>query len=394
MHLTPEQQAADENTKPETLRILAKQNIELARLVAINSNADPELLKDLAASEDDLTLVGVTKNPNTPKDILLKLASKFPREFLANSVINLLLIEKPNFYVEIPFWTLINLLNQDNVPQWLLLGAAKLDNSAVLIAVAKHPQTSQNILEQLAIKSKHDDALGLCIIKRKDLSERVLEKLVKYGTTSVRRYLASQIKTPPNILGKIAEHSELNWNDDIEIQTRVAKHPHTPTHILEKLIGKGHSKAKKAIALRSNLSKKLIVRLAMDYRVHEMRFLAYNRYLSSELLAELIQHPELRVRQMVVRHPNVPKNVLVQSVEVHQLRLFVAENPHTPAEILFQLTKASRGDVLKAVAENPNSPAFVLEKLSKNPLYDLLLAQHPNTSPEVMEKVLWRFSNE
>ncbi len=392
MHLTPEQQAADENTKPEILRILAKQNIELARLVARNSNTDPELLKDLAASEDDLTLAGVTLNPNTPKDILLKLASKFPREFLANSVINLLLIENPNFYVEIPFWALINLLKQDNLPQWLLLGAANRDNSAVLIAVAKHPQTSQDILQQLAIKSKYDDALGLCIVKRKDLGEKVLEKLVEYGTTSVRRYLASQIKTPPNILGKIAEYSELNWNDNIEIQTRIAKHPHTPTHVLEKLIGKGHSKAKRAIALRSNLSKKLIVRLAMDYRVHEMRFLAYNRYLPGDLLTELIQHPELRVRQMVVRHPNVPTNILVKAVEVPQLRLFVAENPHAPVEILFQLTKESRGDVLKAVAENISSPAFVIEELAKNPLYDLLLAQHPNTSPEIMEKVLWRLA--
>lgn len=392
MHLTPEQQAADENTISEILRILAQENIKLARLVAKNPNADPELLRDLASSEDDLTRAGVTTNPNTPKNILLTLAYEFPQEFLANSVINLLVLEQPNFSAEIPFWTLINLLKQEDIPQWILLGAASHDNSIILISVAKHPQTSQSILEQLAIKSKYDDALGLSIVKRKDLCQRVLEKLVEYATTSVRRYLASHIKTPPNILGKIAEYPELNWNEEIEIQTRIAKHPYTPIHVLEKLIEEGHTKVKKAIALRSNLSKQLIVQLAMDYRVHAMRFLAYNRYIPSHVLAELTQNPQLRVRQMAVRHPKAPINVLTEAVELPQLRLFVAENPHTPVEILFKLTRDSRGDVLKAVAENPNSPAFVLEELSKNPLHDLLLARHPNTSPEVMEKVLWRLA--
>lgn len=392
MHLTPEQQAADENTIPEILKTLAQTNIKLARLVAKNPNATPDLLKDLASSEDYLTRAGVTRNPNTPKNILLTLAYEFPQEFLGNSVIDLFLIEQPNFYTEIPFWTLVNLLKQKNLPQWILLGAASHDNSVILRAVAKHPQTSQITLEKLAIKSKDDDTLGLCIVKRQNLSEKVLETLVEYATTSVRRYLASQIKTPPNILQKIAEYPELNWNEEIEIQTRIAKHPHTPTHVLEKLIHKGHTKVKKAIALRSNLSKQLIVQLAMDYRVHGMRFLAYNRYISSNLLAELIQNPHLRVRQMVVRHPNAPINVLTAAVEFPQLRLFVAENPHTPVEILSELTKDSRGDVLKAVAQNPNTPAFVLEKLSENPLHDLLLARHPNTSPEVMEKVLWRLA--
>ena len=392
MHLTPEQQAADENTLPETLRILAKQNTKLARLVARNPNSAPELLRDLADSEDDLTRAGVTANPNTPKDVLLKLADEFPQEFLANSVIDLLLLEKPNFSAEIPFWTLINLLKQDNVPQWLLFGAASHENSTILRAVATHPQTSQHILEQLAIKSKYDDALGLCIVKRKNLCERVLETLVKYSTTSVRRYLASHIKTPPTILGKIAEYPELNWNEEIEIRTRIAKHPHTPIHVLEKLIREGHTKVKKAIALRSNLSEQLIIQLAMDYRVHAMRFLAHNRYISGELLAELAQNYQLRVRQMAVRHPHIPVDVLLEAAQVPQLRLFVAENPRTPMELLLKLTRDSRGDVLKAIAENPNSPAFVLEELSENPLHDLSLARHPNTSPEVMEKILWRLA--
>ena len=392
MHLTPEQQAADENTLPETLNILAKENTKLARIVAKNPNADPELLRDLASSEDDLTRAGVTTNPNTPKDILLTLAYEFPQEFLANSVINLFLLEQPNFSAEIPFWTLINLLKQDNVPQWLLLGAASHENSTILRTLAKHPQASQDILEQLAIKSKYDDALGLCIVKRKDLCEKVLEKLVEYATNSVRRYLASHIKTPGTILEKIAEYSELNWNDEIEIRTRIAKHPYTPTHILEKLIREGHTKVKKAVALRSDLSKQLIVQLAMDYRVYAMRFLARNRYISSDLLAELAQDAQLRVRQMAVRHPQIPVSVLTEAVEIPQLRLFVAENPCTPVELLLKLATDSRGDVLKAIAENPNTPAFVLEKLSETPLHDLSLTRHPNTSPEVMEKILWRLA--
>ena len=42
MYPTPEQQAADETTPPDKLRVLAYESIELGRLAAANPGAEPE----------------------------------------------------------------------------------------------------------------------------------------------------------------------------------------------------------------------------------------------------------------------------------------------------------------------------------------------------------------
>jgi hypothetical protein len=51
-HPTPNKEASLETTSPERLRELANQNLKLARIVAKNSSAPPDLLAQLAHSED------------------------------------------------------------------------------------------------------------------------------------------------------------------------------------------------------------------------------------------------------------------------------------------------------------------------------------------------------
>ncbi|OKH53777.1 hypothetical protein NIES2101_10015 [Calothrix sp. HK-06] len=53
--MTLAQEAANQNTSPNRLRELATLNLELARLVANNSNADSELLRDLISTSDYIT---------------------------------------------------------------------------------------------------------------------------------------------------------------------------------------------------------------------------------------------------------------------------------------------------------------------------------------------------
>ncbi|MEM7554681.1 MAG: hypothetical protein AAF378_11360 [Cyanobacteria bacterium P01_A01_bin.84] len=392
MHLNWEQQAVDEDTPQDELRILASKSVELARLVATNPRTEPEILENLALSDDLETRKEVILNPNTPIDILIKLAKELPQLFFQNSVLELLFLEKTSLPLEIPFWTLLKLLKQDDVPRWFLSSAAAHTNAEILEIVARHPQTPQNALEELAFKSRQNDSLGLYIAQRKDLSEKVLIKLIKYGTSAVRLYLAAYPKTPKIILEKIFEFSEPNWNSRIEIQKAIAKNPNTSTGLLDKLFKNAHAKVKRVISLRGNLPKSLIVQLALDYRVHAMRFLTQNLDISSHLLAELAGHSQLRVRQMVVGHPNTPVNLIIQAVKTHNLRLFIAENPNTPANLLQELAQDSRGDIQKAIAQNPGTPGFVLGELAKNPVHDILIVRHSNTPEETREKILWRLA--
>jgi hypothetical protein len=262
----------------------------------------------------------------------------------------------------------------------------------VLEAVAKHKQVSEHVLEQLAIKSRYDPELGLCIAQRKDVSQTVLEKLAEHGAGSVRLHLATYPKIPVKVLEILVENAEPNWNLRVAIETNIAKNPNTPLNVLEALIKVPYTKVKSAIAKRSDLPKQLIIEMAMDYRVHTMNFLPQNRSIPSSWLEEMAEHPNERVRQMVARHPNTPAHLLVQAASYLELRQFVAENPSTPPEVLEELAMDSRGDIQAAVARNANTPGYVLEILGGTPFHDLLLARHPNTPPSTLQKVLWRLA--
>lgn len=94
------QQAADENTPPEQLRILVNpfQDMEILRLVAPHSSAEPELLRELASYGDKTICQAVVSNPNTPTDVLFALGAKFPGQLLENPVFSLLLLEGSKFF--------------------------------------------------------------------------------------------------------------------------------------------------------------------------------------------------------------------------------------------------------------------------------------------------------
>lgn len=392
MYPTPEQLAADETTPPDKLRILAYESVELGRLVATNPSAEPELLRELASSEDKATREAVTTNPNAPTDVLLKLAGDFPQQFFSNPVLSLLMLENPNLATDISYWSLLKLLKQDNAPEWFLACAVMHPNSLVLEAVAKHKQASEPILVQLAMKSRYDPELGLCIALRKDISQTVLEKLAEHGAGSVRLHLAKYPKVPVRVLEILIANPEPNWNLRVAIETSIAQNPNTPLNVLEALIKVPYTKVKSAIAKRSDLTKDLIIELATDYRVHTMNFLPQNPHISSDWLEEMADYPIERVRQMVARHPNTPPHLLVEAAEDLQLRQFIAENPSTPASVLEALAIDSRGDIQAAVARNVNTPGYVLEILGSTPFHDLLLARHPNTPDSILQKILWRLA--
>ena len=93
-------EAINEQTPPERLRELARINSTIAGLVGSNPSATPELLKELADSEEDFIRKNVAANPNTPMEILWWLGEEFPKEVLDNAVFPLLLLENPNLLEE------------------------------------------------------------------------------------------------------------------------------------------------------------------------------------------------------------------------------------------------------------------------------------------------------
>jgi ribosomal protein L17 len=390
MQQTPEEESKDIVTSPEN--VTADGNLRTAE----NPNVEPELLRQLAVSEDRAIREAVAANPNTPTEVLLKLAEAFPQQFLKNPVLSLLLLENPNFAAEIPYYALLNLLKQPELPDFFLSSAANHSNPEILYLVAKHPNTPDNALEEMARRNPKDTPLGLSIIKRQYVSEQVLSTIVEHSAIAVRLCLAKNPATSGNILAKLAIVREANPNFQQEIHLKLAKNPNTPIQVIYGLLKKrdtyGKRKIKQAISQRSDLPISIIIDLACDFQIHATNSLAKNLSIGADVLVELANHPELQVRQMVVRHPNVPQTVLDRAVTTAELRQYVAENISTPADLLVELVKSGEEEILKAIATNPSATASVLESITKTRSQDILIAQHPNATTKLLQQILWRLA--
>lgn len=394
MSQLPHEQAEDENTPTEILSQLAHESIELAIIVAKNPSATPELLRELSFINNIKIRESLVSNPNTPKDILFELAGEFPQEFIANPILDLLLLENPQLPLDISYWTLRKLLTLKEVPGWLLTGAAVHPNSEIVYFVARHPQTSIEILHQIIPRSHDDVRIGICISQRGDVTLEILEVLAKDSPIPVKLHLAKQDNTPPSVLTILADSTDKNWNVCLELHVSVAKHPHTPIAVLSQLLASGEFKIKRAIAMRENLPKSLFVALAMDYRIYAMNILPQNHSISATLLTELSTHPELHIRQIVAAHPNTPTPILEQAVNEQALHDFLAQNPKVPIPVLEQILSDASIKIKNAIAQNPVTPSHLLDQLAQTHDHDLLIliARHHHTDNSTLERILQRLA--
>ena len=69
---------------------------EAIKRQAQDENTPPEILAELATSEDKEIRRCIASNPNTAVEILEKLGEEFPDEITANPIFDLLLLENPD----------------------------------------------------------------------------------------------------------------------------------------------------------------------------------------------------------------------------------------------------------------------------------------------------------
>ena len=233
-----QQEAANESTSCDRLFELAT-STNLARLVAKNPSAPPELLQELSNSSDAITRENVAANPNTPTEVLLKLGTEFPEQLLDNPVFSLLLLENPNLVEQMPLTTLLSILKLERVPVSFLEWAAGHSNRDVLLAVVKNPNTPQSALERLA-EGTQVSWLGQYIAQHSNTPGGTLSKLARDKNPNVRHSVAGHPNTPGDVLDWLTEdlgmssavrlHHELGF-----IRRIVAQNPNTPERTLQRL---------------------------------------------------------------------------------------------------------------------------------------------------------------
>lgn len=439
------QQAASEEVSPQRLEELSQVNIELARIVAHNANAAPNLLRIFSSSSDNIIRKNVAGNPNTPTEILLELGAEFPQELLDNPIFSLLLLENPNFVADIPLVTLLSLLKLDEVPPPFLELATSHDDVEVLLTIAMNPKTPKSALltltqiqniEVAEAAAAHVTLAGemqqgwnqaaiaamqTTNLPRDRQSEMYLwaigavpKYLLKMLDAEVRLRIAESVNTSEQVLEILARDSYSR------VRAMAAQNPRTPINIVEDLMGDISDIVREAVAYHPLTPLTLHQQFQLQLEATE------NPVTSEEILRQLSTSQWMRIRLGIAAHSNTPGDVLLRlaSDENVMVRKAVALNVNSSAEALEQLATENDAWIAKIIAAHPNNRAKIGFEGQKTTIYDYIntaraqgipimtsyavyephmltamaessnydtrqrVAQHPNTPIHILEKLV------
>lgn len=212
-------------------------NIEQIRQKAQNENTSSEILAELAQIEDSLTRKYVASNPNTPVEILQKLASEFPEEIMANPILDLLILESPQsitaikmaiaqsphtprriYDVMVDFVSKMRQAQNENTPPKILAQLANKDESIpIRKAVARNSSTSKKTLDYLEKDEWH---VLTEVAKNPNTSINALRSLLASPFKDVAHKARRNIKTKIDRIAYLDEMMENNLLNMIEERLR------------------------------------------------------------------------------------------------------------------------------------------------------------------------------
>lgn len=109
----------------EELTSCVGRDVKIERAIARHDHASPELLARFAHSSDRATRAAVVRNPNTPSVDYLRLDEQLPKEFLANPLLDLLMLENPALLEQLLERLLVRVLRREACPEDVLVWASE-----------------------------------------------------------------------------------------------------------------------------------------------------------------------------------------------------------------------------------------------------------------------------
>jgi len=399
---------------------------------AKNPRTPPERLRVLASQASPEVRRAVAGNPNTPEEVLLRLAVHFPEEVLGNPVLELLLLVNPNWLAEIPAYARGRLLGHPQAPPHFLRWAVRDGDPQALLCLLQNPAAPAELVEKLtdhalpavAEAARLHVALEASPLEQAlwwsevDLDYLELRQMVLLGMapewaapriarepdTRLRLALLEQERLPKEVL-------EAFLFDEEEAVRRAARaHPCAPPETVELL---ERLEARLPVeAFFESLAQGTIPsgtgRGLFTQGQHWLRqLLAQHPQTPLHLLEGFLTDDDWQVRGALARNPALPAQWLEQLAQDgdREVRKWVAANPHTPSSVLERLACDEHEEVRQAAAENPSAPQRVLELFERAQAQDAALtaeelermarlgewarrlaAAHPNTAQETLER--------
>lgn len=329
------------------------------RQQAQDEKTSPEILSKLAINKERLIRQDVASNPNTPVEILAKLAMEFPQEIMANPILDLLML--------------------DDLSQLLTLKTE----------VAKSPNTPESILDRL--KDDCDDGVRLAVAENINAPERILNHFCNSSNLNTLLNIAKNISASESILDRLKNHSFR------QVRVAVAQNPNTPEKILDCLKSNSR-KVRIAVAENPNTSEKILDYLKSDRYFRVRIAVANNPNVSEKILDYLMNEKQVLVRVGIALNPNTSDDRLKKvansfteyspDVMVNFVsKMRQAQNKNTPPEILAQLANKNESmPIRRAVARNPNTSEETLFSLKKDEQSVVIdVANNPNASNKLLD---------
>ncbi len=358
--------AKDPEASPESLLALLNKDDATNRLLARHPRVSADLLEKLSHSSDKATRQGVAANPNTPPEIYVKLGQQFPKEFLANPALDLLLMVNPALMEEVPEALLVRLLKQVDCPASLLTWAAGHWYEKIQLAVAMNanaPEEARQRLQESEHQAVREAVRGKLGTTLEQDPEQAFEQAVRERLGSLE--LNDLLKAWSSGDIGLAQWSALPITFRLEIAS--------------------NKKALKGVGV-GMLPQAVFARLASLPCANLLRAIASNPNAPVQLLEALAKDEDPFLRMSVAENPSTPIHVLeaLANDEYYFLRSSVAKNPSTPPRMLEVLGKDESDDVRFEVAINPNTTVQVLEALAKDKTVAESLAYNPITPAHLL----------
>jgi hypothetical protein len=379
---------------------------ELAQ--AQDAATPPKKLQALSQSRTTAVRRAVVQNPNTPLTTLFALGEEFPREFLENPGLPLLLLENPKILDEIPTKTLARLLQLEDLPAFFLEKASYQVHASVL----RFKKIPLSVLERLS-SDKHDD-IREKVAKHHNANTKLLESMAKDPNARVRAEIAQH----PEVSSEALDYLSDDPSEAVAIY--VAQHPKTSQATLWKLFTSHHSNPRYHARRREQPQslRDLIEKLQFDkenfYTVEtkerglseeERRLLFLGGLGALLLLASDTQTPPAMLEELsllsrraddyfrlpvaIIQNPSAPNSLRerLSKVPVPTIRSAIAKSQLTPAAILERLTSDSSREVLEALTQNPRLPLHCLETLTTHSAYEVRrsVCKSPNVTEALIE---------
>jgi Leucine rich repeat variant len=299
---------------------------------AVDASTPCDELRKLADTYNGVVRKLVASNPNTPPDLLIELFIEHPHQVLKNPVIELLLLENPDFFKQL-YQTNPYIFNEDTLPSLFLDWAVNCSDEGIRKAIASNENAPEYCLVKLAQDTNVD--VRCSVAENQRTNTDTLKQLAFDNNKKVRLAVAENSNTPGCALLLLAA------DKSYEVRSKVAAHTKTPSDVLEKLIQDTNGIVRFGAAKNPNTPQCLV----------------------NKLLEKLIKY-DIRI----IQEYKLPESFLEWAVnhEDANIRVAVASNSNTPQSLLMQLARDKEVCVRTAVAKNSKSSRKTLIKLAQD----------------------------